>query len=81
MTVVLERPGMASVWFPNHAMVQSLFSKAEDLTSDVRRFLNCFNKGMGEQRQVFSLGAAACQVMFYNVTGSLFTVRLSLLLL
>jgi hypothetical protein len=50
-----DRPKLAMTWFPNYALVQSLFIRIKDFETDCRNFLNCFNQGLGDNQLVFPL--------------------------
>ena len=62
-----DRQQSALSWFPNHAVVQSLFVRIKDFESDCRNFLNNFNASLGGNRLVHSIAAQTCHVGNYEV--------------
>ena len=57
-----DRTEIATVWFPNNAVVQSSFANIKDFECDCRIFLNNFNTALGENQLVYSLGAQSCHI-------------------
>merc|ERR1719186_2414515 len=57
-----DRSQSAPIWFPNYALVQSLFIRIKDFENDCRIFLNCFNKGLGTNQLVYTFPALTCRV-------------------
>ena len=57
-----DRPKLAMTWFPNYALVQSLFVRIKDFETDCRTFLNSFNEGLGVNQLVFSIPSLTCQL-------------------
>merc|ERR1719186_2096693 len=57
-----DRSHSAPIWFPNYALVQSLFIRIKDFENDCRIFLNCFNKGLGTNQLVHTFPALTCRV-------------------
>ena len=57
-----DRSQQAPTWFPNYALVQSLFVRIKDFENDCRNFLNCFNKGLGTNQLVHTFPVLTCHV-------------------
>ena len=57
-----DRPKLAMTWFPNYALVQSLFVRIKDFETGCRTFLNSFNEGLGVNQLVFSIPSLTCQL-------------------
>ena len=56
------RPALANAWFPNHALLHSLFTGLDAQPEARRRFLANFNPSLGDGRLVYSYELSSCQV-------------------
>ena len=56
------RPELANAWFPNHALLQGLFTGLDAQPEARRRFLANFNPSLGDGRLVYSYELSSCQV-------------------